>query len=271
MFKTPGRYGGYEDHEFIAEIYDVIYENRNRRDIGFFLDYSLRTEGETLELGCGTGRVLIPTAVAGCKITGIDLSAHMLGKCRQKLSEQPAEVRERARLIQGNMTGFQIENVFTLATLPFRPFQHLITIEEQKACLSCVNKHLIQGGLLVLDLFHCYPPAMYDPKYWAEQEVQSDLKITGGGSLRYTHRIADFHRDKQYNDVEMIYYISQSDGETKRLVQAFPFRYFFRYEVEHLLELCGFRVISLFGDYDRSAFSNDSPEMIFVAEKKSSQ
>jgi len=45
-------------------------------------------------------------------------------------------------------------------------------------------------------------------------------------------------------------------------------RHFFRYEVEHLLDLCGFRVIELYGDYDRSKFSNDSPEMIFVAEKR---
>jgi hypothetical protein len=45
-------------------------------------------------------------------------------------------------------------------------------------------------------------------------------------------------------------------------------RYYFRYEVEHLLELSGFRVVALFGDFDKSAFSADSPEMIFVSERK---
>ena len=44
-------------------------------------------------------------------------------------------------------------------------------------------------------------------------------------------------------------------------------RYFFRYEMEHLLELCGFRVTDLFGDFDGSEFTAGSPEMIFVAEK----
>ena len=54
----------------------------------------------------------------------------------------------------------------------------------------------------------------------------------------------------------------------ERLVQSFPMRYFYRYEVEHLLTLSGFRIVDLFGDFDRSAFSTDSPEMIFIAEKK---
>ena len=59
----------------------------------------------------------------------------------------------------------------------------------------------------------------------------------------------------------------KANGRTERLVQSFPMRYFFRYEIEHLLELCGFRVIDLFGDFDRSEYSSDSPELIFVAGK----
>jgi SAM-dependent methyltransferase len=263
-----GRYGGYEQQEFIAELYDAANERRNKRDVDFFIDYARQTKGKTLELGCGTGRVLIPTALAGCEITGIDLSAYMLRKCRVTLSEEVEEVQKRVRLMQGNMVDFQTGEAYSLVTMPFRPFQHLISVEEQKACLERVNQQLLPGGRLVLDLNHCFPPAMYDPKYWAEQEIQRDLTLSGGRSLRFTTRIADFHRDQQYNDVELIYYVTYPDGKVERLVQAYPFRYFFRYEVEHLLELCGFKVSDLFGDYDRSNFSNDSPEMIFVAEKQ---
>jgi len=262
-----GRYGGYEEQEFIAEYYDTLYAARNARDVDFFISYSRRAKGRTLELGCGTGRVLIPTALAGCEITGLDLSPFMLRKCWEKLSTQPKEVQQRVRLVQGNMTDFDTGESYSLVTIPFRPFQHLISVEEQKACLGCINRHLTPHGLLILDLFHVFPPATYDPKYWAEQESARDLKLPDGGSLRCANRIADFHRDEQYNDVEIIYYVSYPDGKTERLVQAFPMRYFFRYEVEHLLNLCGFRVAKLFGDYDRSKFFNDSPEMIFVAEK----
>lgn len=266
--KMADRYGGYEEKESIAELYDVANESRSRRDVDFFIDYAKRAKGRTLELGCGTGRVLIPTAISGCEITGLDLSSYMLRKCQANLSEELKEVQERVSLIQGNMTDFQVGEMYSLVTIPFRPFQHLISVKEQKACLNRVNQHLLPQGRLLLDLSHCFPPAMYDPKYWVEQESQRDLKLTGGRSLRCTIRIADFHRDQQYNDVELIYYVSYPDAKVERLVQAFPFRYFFRYEVEHLLDLCGFKVLDLFGDYDRSKFSNDSPEMIFVAEKK---
>jgi hypothetical protein len=86
--------------------------------------------------------------------------------------------------------------------------------------------------------------------------------------LKRTHRLAALHRAEQYNDIEMIHYVTHPDGHTERLVQAFPFRYFFRYEVEHLLARCGLKVIELFGSFDRSPLEDNSPEMIFVAEKQ---
>jgi SAM-dependent methyltransferase len=220
-----------------------------------------------MELGCGTGRVLIPSAIAGGQITGLDFSSYMLKKCREKLADLPEEVSRRVTLVQGNMADFQTGENYSLITLPFRSFHHLITVEEEKACLNRVNRHLTPGGKLILDLVNCYPPSMFDPKYWAEQENQRDLKLPDGRSLRCATRIADFHRDRQYNDMELIYYISYPDAREERLVQAHPFRYYFRYEIEHLLELSGFRITDFFGDYDKSAYFNDSPEMIFVAEK----
>jgi SAM-dependent methyltransferase len=263
---TASRYG-YESQAFVAELYDVVNARRNPKDLNFFINYARQAQGKVLELGCGTGRVLIPTAVAGCAITGLDISSHMLGKCREKLAVQPPEVRERVNLVQANMADFNTAELYPLVTIPFRPFQHLITVPEQKSCLKCVNQHLLPRGWLVLDLANCYPPAMYDPRYWAEQEIQRDLPLADGSRLRFATRIADFHRHLQYNDFELVYYVTQPDGSTERFVQAYPWRYFFRYEVEHLLELCGFRVVDLFGDHDGSAYSNDSPEMIFVAEK----
>jgi SAM-dependent methyltransferase len=266
---VASRFGGYENLEFVAESYDPVYEHLRREDIEFFIAYSQRARGRTLELGCGTGRVLIPAAISGCEITGLDISAYMLQKCRAKLEKQTEEVQKRVRLVQGNMTDFNTDETYPLVTIPFRPFQHLISVEEQKACLQCINRHLIPQGLLIFDLFHPFPPRLvYDPKYTAEIEDLPEIELPDGRTLRRTSRISGFHRDKQYNDVELIHYVSHPDGRTERLVDAFPMRYFFRYEVEHLLDLCGFQVIDLFGDFARSSFSTNSPEMIFVAEKK---
>jgi len=262
------RHGGYDDREFVAEFYDASYESIRQQDIDFFVGCSHQADGRTLELGCGTGRVLIPTAAAGCEITGLDLSPYMLDICREKVSEQSEEVQKRIRVIQGNMTDFNTSETYSLVTTPFRPFQYLITVDEQKARLNCANHHLVPGGMLILDLFHPRLQRLIpDPEYMVEKEDLPEIELPDGRSLRRTNRTAGYHREQQYNDVELIYYVTYPDGRQERLVQAFPFRYFFRYEVEHLLELCGFRVVDIFGDYDRSALSNDSPEMIFVAGK----
>src|SRR5205807_7150750 len=93
-----------------------------------------------------------------------------------------------------------------------------------------------------------------------EIEDTPEFRLPDGRTLRRTFRNVRRHVSEQYNDVELIYYL---DGQ--RIVQAFPMRYFFRYEVEHLLARCGFRVAALYGDFDKSEFGDESREMIFTA------
>jgi SAM-dependent methyltransferase len=262
------RYGGYEDQEFVAEFYDAAYERIRPKDINFYIDYAREAGGRTLELACGTGMVLVPIAVSGSKITGLDLSPYMFKKCREKLAKQSKDVQTRARLVQGNMTDFATGETYSLVIIPFRSFQHLLPVEEQKACLNCVHKHLSPHGKLIIDVFHPRPDKLVpNAKYTNELEDLSETQLPDGRKLRRTNRTAGFHREQQYNDIEIIYYITHPDGRKERLVESFPMRYLYRYEMEHLLALCGFRVVKLFGNFDRSEFSTDSPEMIFVAEK----
>jgi SAM-dependent methyltransferase len=263
------KYGSYEDNEFVAAFYDIIYEDKRPLDVRFFVEYSQKSGGRTLELGCGTGRVLIPTATAGCTITGLDISPYMLRKCREKLRKQPEAVRKRVKLIQGNMTDFNTGEKYSLVTIPFRPFQHLVRVEEQQACLRCIRQHLTERGQVIIDIFNPNPLRLVpNPEYMEEKEDLPETPLPDGRKLRRAGRTAGYHRDQQYNDVELIYYVSYPDGRNERFVQSFPMRYYYRYEMEHLLELGGFGVVELYGDFDKSPFSNDSPEMIFVAEKK---
>ena len=129
------RFGGYEDLAFVAELYDFDPFYAERPDVDFYVDLAGSAEGKVLELGCGTGRILIPTAAAGCEIVGLDISNPMLAKCREKLQRQPKKVQKRVRLAQGDMSSFDLKETFALVTAPFRSFQHLISVEEQISCL----------------------------------------------------------------------------------------------------------------------------------------
>lgn len=72
---------GYGDYQSTADLYDYVVPYRERADVDFFVEAAIESGGPVLEIGCGTGRVLIPTARAGVEITGLDLSPHMLEIC----------------------------------------------------------------------------------------------------------------------------------------------------------------------------------------------
>ncbi len=267
--KMVSRYGGYESNPLLAELYDFVPPYAGRADLAFYVELSRSAGGNTLELGCGTGRILIPTAVAGLDIVGLDASIHMLTRCRDKLRQQPADVQDRAQLVCGNIACFELKETFNLVTAPFRSFQHLLSVSDQLSCLHCVNRHLPLGGRFIFDVFQVDPRRIDNPAYIEESEEFPDVELPDGRKFRRSHRTAAFHRAEQYNDIELIYYLTDPGGRTSRVVDELRFRYFFRYEVEHLLARCGFKVVELFGNFDKSPLANDSPEMIFVAEKTS--
>jgi SAM-dependent methyltransferase len=252
---------------FIADFYDHSPVVAGRvQDVEFYRGAAGEFGGPVLELGCGTGRVTLALAQAGHRVTGLDLSQRMLDRCAGKLAALPAELRERVRLVQGDMTRFNIAEKFRLVIVPFRPFQHLLEVRQQIDCLTCVGRHLAPGGRLVLDFFHCDPRRIHDPAFLKESAPLAEYEMPGGRRVVLTERTVAFHYGRQCNDVEMYYGVTHPDGRKERLVFAFTIRYFFPYEVEHLLARCGFRVAALYGNFDRSPLEDASPEMIFVAE-----
>ncbi|MBE3132115.1 MAG: class I SAM-dependent methyltransferase, partial [Acidobacteria bacterium] len=56
-----------------------------RADVPFWTRLARRAGGPVLELGCGTGRVLMPVAATGVRLVGVDLSAPMLARARRRM------------------------------------------------------------------------------------------------------------------------------------------------------------------------------------------
>ena len=259
-----------DDYAFVAELYDFVVPYATRGDVEFFVEESRAANGPVLEVGCGTGRVLIPTARAGIPIFGLDNSAAMLKRCRAKLEEEPAEVRARVELREGDMRDVTLGQRFALVTIPFRPFQHLLTVDDQLACLTSIHRHLEPGGRLILDLFN---PSL---DYLANRPIGEVLPegppvdLPDGRRLERHFCITAQDRFTQVNDIELIYDVTESDGRKRRALHTFRMRYLFRYEAEHLLARAGFAVDQLYAGYDRSPYGSTYPgELIFVARKVS--
>ena len=260
--------GGYNDNPFIAEFYDSVVPYRERQDVNFFVEMAQRSGGPVLELGSGTGRVLIPTAKSGIEIVGLDASPLMLSVCREKLSLNSNDVRSKVTsLVQGDMRDFELGRKFRLVTIPFRPFQHLLTVEDQMSCLENVHKHLVDGGKLVLDLFNPSLPLLAEERYLQEHGEEPEFTTADGRKVVRRARVVSRDYFNQITQNEMTYYVTHPDAREEQFVHRFPMRYLFKFEVEHLLARCGFGVEAVYADYDKSPYGSKYPgELIFVAQ-----
>jgi SAM-dependent methyltransferase len=260
--------GGYAEYAFVADLYDYVVPYRNRHDVAFFVEAAQASGGPVLEIGCGTGRVLLPIARAGIHIVGLDLSPHMLHVCQDRLRQEPVQVQSRVCLLQADMRHFALSCTFPLITLPFRPFQHLTTVAEQRACLERIHRHLLPGGRLILDIFNPDVTRLGSHNLGQEFGEEPEFTMPDGRRVIRRHKVVANDRFNQINAMELIYDVTHADGRTERLVHAFSMRYTFRFEAEHLLARCGFQVEHVYADYDKSLYGSQYPgELILVATK----
>ena len=260
--------GSYAEQTFV-EFYDHVVPYRERQDVSFFVEMARETGDPVLELGCGTGRVLIPTAQAGLEIVGLDSSPLMLSVCRRKLADEPPEVQSRVKLVEADMRSFELGREFRLVTIPFRPFQHLLTVEDQLSCLACIRRHLALKGRLIVDVFNPDLARLTDEQFLTESAGEPEFTMPDGRRVVRRDRVVARDRSQQWQDIELIYYVWHHDGREERLVYPSRMRYFFRFELEHLLARTGFRVEGVYSDYDRSPYGAKYPgELIVVARKE---
>jgi SAM-dependent methyltransferase len=134
----------------IARLYDP-WSAGVIEDISFYVDEALAAGGPVVELGVGTGRIAIPTAMAGVRVIGIDSSAGMLEVCAERARD--AGVDELLDLRQGDLRRPPVTGRVGLVTCPFRAYLHLASDEERLEALTAARALLEPGGRLVFDVF----------------------------------------------------------------------------------------------------------------------
>lgn len=250
----------------IAPLYDH-YASGLPGDVQFYSQEAQRSGSPVLELGCGTGRILFPIAKLGIDIVGLDSSSAMLTVAKDKLRTLPSEVQRHVEIVEGDMRDYSLGRQFNLVMAPYRAFLNLLTVEEQRKALSCIRKHLTDGGRLILDFFN----PRYDVIAAECGPLGSALRKrgefthpdTGLRGLEWVSRHCD--PEAQIVKIEHIYEVIDQNGRVvSKTYVPLTFRYIFRYEMLHLLELCGFRVEALYGDFQRGQFKYDG-QQIWVA------
>jgi len=253
------------DYDLIAPFYDIEHAHFDE-DVDLYLNFAeVRGVhgGPLLELACGSGRLLAPLARAGYSVTGVDASARMLELARRALEAEG--LTSRCGLMQQDMGVLQLGQKFQMAFVALGSFAHLCTRKEQRQALAGVHAHLTAGGTFILDISNG------DVRYMESmsgQVLHQGTWTMDDGTL-LTHFVSPASAASAHLLELTHFYDQHKQGEAvRRTIIRTQLYLFERGEMELLLESAGLAVKEVYGDYDLSPFENDSPRMIFVAEKE---
>lgn len=243
-----------------AEIYDAVF-SYVIDDIPFYVAEAARANA-VLELGCGTGRVAVPIAQSGIDVVGIDSSRAMLDRARRKATA--ADASNRFTPVHADMRDFTLDRKFDLVIIPFRGFLSLLSVEDQIRALTAIKRHLSPNGRLILDIF------VPDVNMLAQEgDIPyhfRDVTDPASGNRIVIWNQASYDAYNQIMSIRTTLEELDDFGEVRRkLYRDFALRYIFRWEMNHLLSACGYRILDLYGDFDRSEFAPHSVEMIWIA------
>lgn len=256
------------EYDVWADYYDVVHTGLPG-EAEFYVGQGVRLGTETLELGCGTGRIGIPMAMSGVRVVGVDHSRRMLEYCREKMTVL-GDVSGRLNLIEGDMRGFAFARDFGLIIMPYRTFMHLLTAEERGECLECVYRHLRSEGRFILNLWAGDGAGL--PEHWANRE--GALVFAGRYALpesegELVHFVASTcDRERQLIVEEHVLQEVTGEGAVVHTAVLPMRRAWVTYkQMLEALTAAGFQIEAVFGDFDCAQFTPDSTEMIWVARK----
>lgn len=236
------------------------YDQRYKKfveDIPFWMRMAKQYGDSILELACGTGRISIPMAKEGYRVTGIDISDSMLAEAKRKL----CEARICLELIKADVRDFHLRRKFNLAIFPANTICHLLTFQDLEACFRCVKRHLEPSGKFVIDVFN--PRFDILLRNRSQRYPHSEYSDPDGKGTIVITEASDYDSASQINTITLFYNIP---GMSIEVVEELRMRIYFPQELDELLKYNGFRVEVKLGDYDGKPFRSDAPRQLFVCQ-----
>ena len=253
-----------------VELYDGLFIRwmaSLAADLPMILEIARQTGGPILELGVGTGRVAIPLARAGHRVTGVDNAPALLAEAERRRAREPAAVARRLTFVRQDLRRLRLPGRFRLAVLPFNTLMHFESLSEQDQVVGRAARALVRGGHLWVSLFQ---PDLSRPTGVLRAEPS---KLEGEdpewpGSTTEAFFQQRFEPARQVTEVRYWLDAVAPDGLVRRRVTTLRLRWFHRFELERLLAAHGFQVRRVFGDFDGSDYEDQSPQLIVLARKR---
>ncbi|HWY22304.1 MAG TPA: class I SAM-dependent methyltransferase [Candidatus Acidoferrum sp.] len=257
-----------ESYSVTAKYYDGAYAaKQDLVDLPFYVELAEQTGGPILEVACGTGRVLLPIARNGTEIHGVDNSLPMLKILENSLAREPQDVRRKVTLHEGDMRDFRLGARFPLVIIPFRPMQHMHTVEDQVSALTTAVSHLNEDGVLAFDVF--YPKFDVIAARMGEEVLEFEWS-QGPDSAKVVRR---YFRKESVDKINQIFYFTfiyrtYHAGELiLEETEAVKLSYFTYPHLRALFLLAGLEPVAEYGSFAKTSLDNSAEQMIFLLHK----
>jgi len=248
-----------------AKYYDDAYAVKpDLVDLPFYVDLAKQIGGPILEMGCGTGRVLLPIARMGIEIHGLDNAPTMLGILRERIQNEPEQVRSQIALHQGDMRQFRGQKKYALVTIPFRPMQHMYTLEDQVAALKTGAFHLDDDGILALDVF--FPKfQLMDVGIGEEMlELEWPARSHPGRIVRRYFKKDAVDKIHQVFSATFIFRTYHNETLVSEETERIKLSYYAYPQLKALFRLAGLEAVEEYGSFSKTPLDNTAKEMIFL-------
>jgi SAM-dependent methyltransferase len=252
---------GWHGWDEYAAFYD--WENARtlgRRDLPFWRSLVAREAAPTLELGCGTGRLLIPLARAGLPVVGIDRSEPMLARAVAR--SRRLVRRRRPRVLRGDIRSLPFAaQSFGVVMAPYGLFQSLVRPADLTRLVDEVRRVLRPGGVLGVDLVPDLPK-------WREYRGRVSLKghSESGGHITLVESVRqDRKRGLTIFDEE---FTERTGRRVERRKFSLTFRTVALKTVVRRLERAGFAIDAVLGDYRGAPWHDQADVWLVIARKR---
>lgn len=239
-------------------LYHLQHREENE-DVPFWMQLAEEMDGPVLELGCGTGRLLLPILKSGVDVYGLDWNFEMLSYLKQQFSPQ---LQRQAKIFQADLGKFHLDREFSFIFLACNTLSTLHE-ETRRSGYARIYEHLSDKGIFAVSIPN--PVHLASLPSPGEPEIEETFSHPMTGDPIQIS--SEWHRFDQFVDFFWHYDQLKPDGTIER--QTVRCRHYLISPEEYQKELrrANLDPIKMYGDFDKVDYHKDSPHLIMIIRK----